>query len=954
MALRLANGAQGAMDRDAPGAFARQADCCGDRPAEECSRWVARIDAALASTWLYPTNYPVRAYQESIVKQCLLKNTLVCLPTGLGKTLIAAVLMYNYHRWFPEGQIIFMAPTRPLVGQQVAACHGVVGLPEGDTAEINGTVDQRRRRQLWAQRRVFYCTPQTVQNDLENGALDCSRVVLVVVDEAHRALKKYAYCGVVRAIAKRQSHFRVLSLSATPGSDIAGVQAVIDNLRIAHVEARLVEKVTCEPAEGAARHLAEAAAALQTIAGPPLGRLKAARLLHSSDLAQLSAFQVFSAECSHSGLFFDKLLAHKLVAAHDALKAYGPGGCLDKLEALAACDANSDKPFDKVCARVAAGAPFKRAVDVLRGAGEAPKTAKLRELLVDHFARSREAGRSSRAMVFTGTRHSVDAIGDALAGEPGLRVQRFVGQGGASGMKQDDQKAAVKRFLADDTNVLVATCIAEEGLDIGAVDMCVFYDQVGSPIRLVQRMGRTARKRAGRVVLLMGPGEDRKFEAGGEKSARVNAALRDLRGLRLHQNLNKRMVPRRLVPNWPDRVDRELAIGAYHASQVGGNSAKAKRKRAKFNPAAEYKGDASWRDYPRSTKYGAPLTYKPRLADAWRRNVKRGTANRPPPPAGGAAPEPSLGARALRDVADFVALEGYADLYDPDALDEHIGAYPSVAFQEPLAAAKARKKRRRPTLQRTRRRRGGADPGASTTARARAAAAARGAGAAATARAGRAAAGRGRRRRRRARTPPAAAGGAGGDAAPRAAGAAPRAAAARAVAGGRALGLVAGGAGAASASAVGFVSAPALARRRSGARAAGPPPTATPRRGPPVPPLKRGPPRPALVSRPSRRRRAAGRRAAAADAPRPSYAAAVAPPRPTPPPGRRAGRCRRGRRAAAGDAAEARRRAAAGDAAEARRGAAARRGDGGDGRAASGRTGRAAARAAPRRRTRGV
>ena len=238
MALRLANGAQGAMDRDAPGAFARQADCCGDRPAEECSRWVARIDAALASTWLYPTNYPVRAYQESIVKQCLLKNTLVCLPTGLGKTLIAAVLMYNYHRWFPEGQIIFMAPTRPLVGQQVAACHGVVGLPEGDTAEINGTVDQRRRRQLWAQRRVFYCTPQTVQNDLENGALDCSRVVLVVVDEAHRALKKYAYCGVVRAIAKRQSHFRVLALSATPGSDIAGVQAVIDNLRIAHVEVR--------------------------------------------------------------------------------------------------------------------------------------------------------------------------------------------------------------------------------------------------------------------------------------------------------------------------------------------------------------------------------------------------------------------------------------------------------------------------------------------------------------------------------------------------------------------------------------------------------------------------------------------------------------------------------------------------------------------------------------------
>ncbi|KAK7248032.1 DNA repair nuclease [Aureococcus anophagefferens] len=620
MALRLANGAQGAMDRDAPGAFARQADCCGDRPAEECSRWVARIDAALASTWLYPTNYPVRAYQESIVKQCLLKNTLVCLPTGLGKTLIAAVLMYNYHRWFPEGQIIFMAPTRPLVGQQVAACHGVVGLPEGDTAEINGTVDQRRRRQLWAQRRVFYCTPQTVQNDLENGALDCSRVVLVVVDEAHRALKKYAYCGVVRAIAKRQSHFRVLALSATPGSDIAGVQAVIDNLRIAHVE---------------------------TIAGPPLGRLKAARLLHSSDLAQLSAFQVFSAECSRP---------------------------------------------------------------------------------------------------------------------------RAAGQGGASGMKQDDQKAAVKRFLADDTNVLVATCIAEEGLDIGG-------RHVGSPIRLVQRMGRTARKRAGRVVLLMGPGEDRKFEAGGEKSAASTRPAR-FKGARLHQNLNKRMVPRRLVPNWPDRVDRELAIGAYHASQVGGNSAKAKRKR-QVQPAAEYKGDAALARLPalHEIRRAADLQAAPR---------RRLAAER--------APRGRQGAEEAAPPGDASRTGRRRGGADPWGFDDSPAPAPPPRPEAPAPP--------RPPA-----------PAAPP--------------AAAGARPPRRAAGRTPQRRRR--------GGAGGDAAPRAAGAAPRAAAARAVAGGRALGLVAGGraGAAASARAVGFVSSP-----RARAAAA---------------------PAPAPRGRRRRRRRAAGR-----------------------------------------------------------------------------------------------
>ena len=63
-------------------------------------------------------------------------NTLVCLPTGMGKTLIAAVVMYNFYRWFPKGQIIFMAHTKPLLSQQLQACYNIVGVPESDTAEI--------------------------------------------------------------------------------------------------------------------------------------------------------------------------------------------------------------------------------------------------------------------------------------------------------------------------------------------------------------------------------------------------------------------------------------------------------------------------------------------------------------------------------------------------------------------------------------------------------------------------------------------------------------------------------------------------------------------------------------------------------------------------------------------------------------------------------------------------
>lgn len=77
------------------------------------------VDGATIDEWIYPTNVPVRKYQKDICEAALFQNTLVCLPTGLGKTLIASVVMYNFYRWFPEGKVIFMAPTKPLVVQQV-------------------------------------------------------------------------------------------------------------------------------------------------------------------------------------------------------------------------------------------------------------------------------------------------------------------------------------------------------------------------------------------------------------------------------------------------------------------------------------------------------------------------------------------------------------------------------------------------------------------------------------------------------------------------------------------------------------------------------------------------------------------------------------------------------------------------------------------------------------------
>lgn len=96
------------------------------------------FDSSSAKVWIYPSNYPIREYQLKISETALFQNTLVCLPTGLGKTFIASVVMYNFYRWYPSGKIVFMAPTKPLVAQQIEACYKVMGIPQTHMAELTG------------------------------------------------------------------------------------------------------------------------------------------------------------------------------------------------------------------------------------------------------------------------------------------------------------------------------------------------------------------------------------------------------------------------------------------------------------------------------------------------------------------------------------------------------------------------------------------------------------------------------------------------------------------------------------------------------------------------------------------------------------------------------------------------------------------------------------------------
>ncbi|XP_017304194.1 ATP-dependent DNA helicase MPH1 [Diaphorina citri] len=135
------------------------------------------------------------------------------------------------------------------------------------------------------------------------------------------------------------------------------------------------------------------------------------------------------------------------------------------------------------------------------------KFIRLREILESHFRLHAEKGETTKVIIFANYRVVVAEIFDVLKPlEPMVKASMFVGQ--SSGVTQQEQKEIMKKFRAGEFNTLIATSVGEEGLDIGEIDLVICFDAQKSPIKMVQRLGRTGRKRNGRCVILLTQGRE--------------------------------------------------------------------------------------------------------------------------------------------------------------------------------------------------------------------------------------------------------------------------------------------------------------------------------------------------------------------------------------------------------------------------------------------------------------
>ncbi|XP_062974349.1 Fanconi anemia group M protein [Elgaria multicarinata webbii] len=565
------------------------------------------VGGAPGAVWLFPCGPGVeeRPYQVRAAQAALEANTLLCLPTGLGKTLVAAVVLGNFCRWFPGGKAVFLAPTKPLVAQQRRACARLMALPAAHAAEMTGGTQIVDRKEIWRSKRVFFLTPQIMTNDLSRGICPAAEIKCLVIDEAHKALGNYAYCQVVKELCKYTQQFRILALTATPGSDAKAVQQVISNLLISHIELcsedspdiqpysfeRQVEK--CVVPLG--KELAEIQNAYIQVLEAFAGRLIRLRVLSQREIPALTKYQIILARdqfrknpASHfvgkqQGVIEgDFALCISLYHGYELLLQMGMRslfiflcGIMDGTKGMtrAKNELMRNEDFMTLYSQLEnlfsdTTVTTENGNSTKPGAGNRkpfiyshPKLKKLEDVVVGHFRSWKEHGdqnasegkpADTRVMIFSSFRDSVHEIAEMLSQHyPVVRVMTFVGHStgkSTRGFTQKEQLEVVKHFREGGYNTLVSTCVGEEGLDIGEVDLIVCFDAQKSPIRLVQRMGRTGRKRKGRIVVILSEGrEERTYNQSQSNRRSLLKALSENKGLHLYQH-SPRMIPDGINP----------------------------------------------------------------------------------------------------------------------------------------------------------------------------------------------------------------------------------------------------------------------------------------------------------------------------------------------------------------------------------------------------------------------
>jgi Fanconi anemia group M protein len=451
-----------------------------------------------------------RIYQQVIFNTALTNNSLVVIPTGLGKTAIALMLTIKRLDSYPKSKILILAPTKPLCEQHKTTFEENIG----ETLLLTGSIAPEKRKILWDNSRIIISTPQTIENDLISSRISLEDVSLIVFDEAHRATGDYSYVFISAQYQKTAKYERILALTASPGSDLEIIRDVMRNLNIEKIEVRTyddpdvkehtfkteIEWIEVELPEEFKKVKIKFENCLKT----RLLKLKQMKFINSLSISkkfliglQAELNQKFAVEKDYNFLKGISIIAETMKLQH-ALELLETQGMTPLKKYLDKLREQSIKTKVKAVKNLFLDPEFKAAIflaeDLFEKGFEHPKLDKVREL----------AKKFESLILFTQFRSSALKIQEVL-NSINVTNKIFVGQAKKEkiGLTQKEQKQIIEEFRNKEFNVLISTSVGEEGLDIPSVDAVLFYEPIPSAIRHIQRKGRTGRHKEGNVLVLV-------------------------------------------------------------------------------------------------------------------------------------------------------------------------------------------------------------------------------------------------------------------------------------------------------------------------------------------------------------------------------------------------------------------------------------------------------------------
>ena len=437
-----------------------------------------------------------RDYQVNLASQAIDENCIIVLPTGLGKTAIALTVIAEYLSK-GSGGVLFLAPTRVLVNQHYEFLKEHLTLE--DISLITGEDSIEKRTKLW-KCSVICATPEIARNDFARGIISSEQFTLVIFDEVHRTVGDYAYSGIAERF--EDTAVRLVGMTATLPSEKEKAREIMTRLKISCVAERNENSSDVKAYSQETRTewiKVELPSELKTIQS-----LLKSSLDQRYDTLRENGIKLTSQQ-SLSAL----LRIRQFVLSQNRRSAKPLFTAIRIHYALNMLEVHGITPFLKFCARTQAkkgvgikdlfelDPNFTKAVSFAKSAQsngiEHSKILKLKEILESV---------PGKALIFTSYRDSVDLIFNKL-NEMGIPAGILIGKAGDTGLKQKKQIETVQKFRDGIFQVLVATRVGEEGLDIAEVNQVIFYDNVPSSIRFVQRRGRTGRKDTGKLVVLI-------------------------------------------------------------------------------------------------------------------------------------------------------------------------------------------------------------------------------------------------------------------------------------------------------------------------------------------------------------------------------------------------------------------------------------------------------------------